>query len=230
MHLDTRQAVIVADAGMFSNNYLTDLDTQGCSYGVGARLRHFPKTLKERILEVSRYRNVKGETIKVGVFSHHGRRVVVSYSPKRARKDADDREKALTKLMRRLKNSSTPEQWLGTSGHHRFVRMVGDAPIEWDTDNIKEAEAWDGLHGVVTNLKGMSVTELFTPSHQLWQVEDSFRVTKHDLRARPIFHGTERRIRAHLRFPLWPRPVCVIWPTVWRCKNSPCRRKSSKLH
>jgi len=44
----------------------------------------------------------------------------------------------------------------------------------------------------------MPVAELFNQYRQLWQVEDSFRITKHDLRARPIFHWTERRIRAHL--------------------------------
>ena len=123
---------------------------------------------------------------------------MVSYNPKRARKDAQDRDKALTKLLRRLKNSDAPEQLLGKGGDHRFVRIVGDAHIELDTDKIKAEEAWDGLHGVVTHLTGMPVAELFNQYRQLWQVEESFRITKHDLWARPIFHWSERRIRAHL--------------------------------
>jgi len=69
-----------------------------------------------------------------------------------SRKDARDREKALTKLVRRLKKSRAPEPLLGTGGYHRFVRIVGAAHIELDTDKIKAAEAWDELHGVVTNL------------------------------------------------------------------------------
>ncbi len=197
LHPDTRQAVIVADAGMSSDRNLTDLGNRGCSHIVGARLRGFPKAVKDRVLKVNRYRNVMGETIKVGVFRHDGRRIVVSYNPKRARKDARDREKALTRLLRRLRNSDAPEQLPGKGGYHRFVRIAGDAHIELDTDRIKAEEAWDGLHGVVTRLKGMPVAELFNQYRQLWQVEESFRITKHDLRARPVFHWTERRIRAH---------------------------------
>ncbi|MCY4151738.1 MAG: hypothetical protein OXE94_05820 [Aestuariivita sp.] len=57
---------------------------------VGARLQNFPKSVKQRILEVSRYRNVTGENIKVGVFRHTEHRIVVSYSLKRDRKEAHD--------------------------------------------------------------------------------------------------------------------------------------------
>ena len=32
----------------------------------------------------------------------------------------------------------------------------------------------------------------------LWQVEESFRITKHDLKVRPIFHWTPDRVKAHL--------------------------------
>jgi len=44
----------------------------------------------------------------------------------------------------------------------------------------------------------MRVEELIHHYHGLWQVEESFRINKHDLRMRPVFHWTARRIRAHI--------------------------------
>ena len=48
-----------------------------------------------------------------------------------------------------------------------------------------------------TNLLNLSEAEILSQYHGLWQVEDCFRVSKHDLRIRPIYHWTQRRIRAH---------------------------------
>ncbi len=198
MHPETARAVIVADAGMFSKDNLAALEAQDCRFIVGARLRNLPQALTARVLGTSRYRRVAGSELKVGVFRHGGRRLVVSWSAKRARKDAHDRRRAVAKLIRRLGKSTTPKQLLGTSGYHRYVRVVGDSSLEVDEEKIRAAEHWDGLHGVVTNLRGIGVQDLFDRYRQLWQVEESFRITKHDLRVRPVFHWTDRRIRAHL--------------------------------
>ena len=85
---------------------------------------------------------------------------------------------------------------------------TSDAYIEGEEVIIKAEEAWDGWHGVVTHLKGMPVAEMFSPHRPLWKVEDSFRMIKHDQWARPIFHWTGRRIRAHLAISFMAY-VCV---------------------
>ena len=51
---------------------------------------------------------------------------------------------------------------------------------------------------VVTNLRDASVAEVMVHYHGLWQVEESFRITKHDLKMRPIWNWNENRIRAHI--------------------------------
>ena len=76
--------------------------------------------------------------------------------------------------------------------------MRGEGRWEIDPDKIAEAARWDGLHGVVANLRSMSVAELWSRYRGLWQVERGFRISKHDLKVRPIFHWTPNRIRAHL--------------------------------
>ena len=193
------QAICVADAGMFSHENLSELQANGHRYIVGARLRNLPKALKGRILNVERYRRAgAGEAGgKVGVFRHRGRRIVVSHSPKRARKDARDRQRAVRRLLKQLNKSGQPKS-LVRRGAARFVRMKGQGRWELDPDKIAEDARWDGLHGVVTNLRDVSIAELFERYRGLWRVEESFRITKHDLKVRPIYHWTPRRVRAHL--------------------------------
>ena len=73
---------------------------------------------------------------------------------------------------------------------------------------------WDRLRSVVPYLRGVGVREQFDRCRQVWQVEECFRITKHDLRARPVFHLIGRRIRA-------------TWPGAWRFRSGACRRVSS---
>jgi transposase len=57
-----------------------------------------------------------------------------------------------------------------------------------------------GLKGYVTNIAGnvMPAGEVISSYHDLWQVEASFRMSKSDLAARPMFHHTQDAIEAHL--------------------------------
>ena len=57
-------------------------------------------------------------------------------------------------------------------------------------EKLEREALWDGLHGVMTNVgeKKMEVDKILSQYHGLWQVEESFRIQKHDLRVRPVFH------------------------------------------
>ena len=66
-----------------------------------------------------------------------------------------------------------------------------------DEEAIAYDSKWDGLGGVVTNTD-LEVDELRARYRDLWLIERSFRVNKTDLRMRPVFHWTERRIHAHI--------------------------------
>ena len=61
-------------------------------------------------------------------------------------------------------------------------------------------ERLEGLKGYVTNIpvELMPAAEVIASYHSLWQVEASFRMSKTDLRARPMFHHTRDAIEAHL--------------------------------
>jgi transposase len=81
----------------------------------------------------------------------------------------------------------------------RFLKVTG-ATKELDQVTIDRARQLAGLKGYVTNLTveqmpGQAVIDAY---HDLWQVERSFRMTKSDLRARPVFHHQREAIEAHL--------------------------------
>ena len=173
-------AIHVADRGMFGEANLKDMEERNLQYIVGARLKSLPKDLKEQILDLGAYNPVGG------------------WSRKRAKKDAADRKKAVDKLVRKLGRSANPAQALSGRGFGRFVKLAGKARLEVDEDKIKEAARWDGLKGVVTNAPDMGHSELFARYRELWRVEESFRITKHDLKVRPVFHWKPDRVMAHI--------------------------------
>ncbi len=66
--------------------------------------------------------------------------------------------------------------------------------------SLARARRLVGLKGYVTNIpRGlMGPGEVIGSYHELWRVEESFRMSKTDLRARPIFARTRDAIEAHL--------------------------------
>jgi len=89
-------------------------------------------------------------------------------------------------------------------GYKNFTSGAGQLfPKKWVKKNqknqkIEEDSVWDGLKGIVTNNTSLTNEELIHQYSNLWQVEESFRITKHDLKIRPIYHWKPSRVKAHL--------------------------------
>jgi transposase len=81
----------------------------------------------------------------------------------------------------------------------RFVKVTdADPTIDWDL--VKRAQYLAGLKGYATNIDADTMTgeQVVAAYHDLYQVERSFRMTKTDLAARPVFHRLRDSIEAHL--------------------------------
>lgn len=195
------KVVFVADSGMLNDKNLHLLDKKGYEYIIGARLKNFTKELQKEILDRSQYNENSSdneEKISLCELEHDKKRLIVSYSPKRARKDAHDREKAIEKLLQKLKKNKTPKSLLSNYGYKKFLKVEGETKISIDEAKLLDQEKWDGLHGVISNSKELTAFEILDQYRGLWQVEESFRITKHDLKVRPIFHWTPSRVRSHI--------------------------------
>lgn len=133
----------------------------------------------------------------IAQFDLPGKKLVVSYSAKRARKDASDRKKAVEKLKDKLEKSKSVKSNISNNSYRKYLKIEGKSTITLDEEKIEAQSAWDGLHGVLTN-SGFSPSEVLEKYKELYHVEAAFRVTKHDLAVRPIYHWKPRRVKAHI--------------------------------
>ena len=75
--------------------------------------------------------------------------------------------------------------------------MQGEIAIEIDYEKYENDSIWDGLKGYVTNTK-LKDKEVIDNYKNLWHIEKAFRMSKTDLRIRPIYHRLKNRIEAHI--------------------------------
>jgi transposase len=198
-----KRAVIVADSGLLSKPNIELLEKERLEFILGARLRNLPEKWQDRILDNTDYQiqEKEGEVLRITTYSYtQTRRLIVSHSTKRAEKDRSDREKSIEKLRQKLEKSKKPESLISNYGYKKYLTVDGNVQVRVNEEKLEREALWDGLHGVMTNIKDsiMSAEEALSQYHGLWQVEDSFRLHKHDLRVRPIFHWTAKRIKAHM--------------------------------
>ncbi len=170
------------------------------TYIVGARIKNMNKSLKEKILNMDNYKAINDNT-KVATFPYQGKKLLVSYSDKRARKDKFEREKGIQKLRDKLEKNKSVKTHLSNQGYKKYLQLEQnsnesnknndkkscDLSIVLNEEKIEEDAVWDGLKGIVTNNLEISNEELIHQYSNLWQVEESFRITKHDLKIRPIY-------------------------------------------
>ena len=191
------RVVFVADSGLLSKDNLELLEKSKKQYIVAARLKSQPESIKKQILDKASYQ--QGDKMLFKEIALPGeRRLLVNYTEKRAKKDAYDRQKALVKMQKKMNKSKNPESFITNNSYRKYLKIENPQSVTVDQEKIRYAEQWDGLHGVITNVPNMPAKEAFEQYRGLWQIEETFRLTKHDLRVRPIYHWTPRRIHAHL--------------------------------
>lgn len=198
--------VYVADSGMFNKTNLEEFDNnKNMTYIVGARIKNMPKNIKEQVLDISTYTQMNDNT-KIKTIDYNGKKLLVTHSLQRAKKDKHERTKAIKKLQARLKSSKSVKSQLSNAGYKKYLQLESsddtktscDLSITLNEEKILEDEQWDGIKGIVTNNTTLSNEELIHQYSNLWQVEESFRITKHDLKIRPIYHWKPSRVKAHL--------------------------------
>jgi len=178
------------------------------TYIVGARIKNMSKELTKQILDMDNYKDIDDNT-KIATFDYQGKKLLVSYSKTRAKKDKFEREKGIQKLKDKLEKNKSVKSHLSNQGYKKYLQLEQttndnnkksscDLKIVLDEQKIEEDSVWDGLKGIVTNNTSLTNEELIYQYSNLWQVEESFRITKHDLKIRPIYHWKPNRVKAHL--------------------------------
>lgn len=192
--LSIDNVIVVADSGLMSTKNLEGLREEKMEYILGARLKSSKQTLKDKVLALK----LSSATQKVVELDlDDGERLVVSYSEKRAKKDAHNRERGLTRLRKSVAAGTLSKENLNNRGYNRFLKIEENVEVSVDENRVSEDEKWDGLKGYQTNTR-LSKEAVIGTYSDLWKIERAFRMSKTDLRIRPIYHRLERRIRAHI--------------------------------
>lgn len=188
--------VVVADAGMLSAGNLNALEDAGFSFIVGSRIAKAPYDLAEHFARHGNHFD-DGQILESTRVMGTGkaareRRVLYQWSLKRQKHD----EKTINAMVAKAQKITDGQAPMRKT---RFLKVSGTKK-QLDDPRIERVRQLAGLKGYVTDLtvETMSGAAVIAAYHDLWQVEASFRMTKSDLRARPIFHHQKESIEAHL--------------------------------
>jgi hypothetical protein len=193
---DVTDLVVVADAGMLSASNLNALEDAGFSFIVGSRITKAPYDLADHFARHGNY-FTDGQVLESVRDMGTGkaarpRRVVYQWKFTRESRD----NKAINAMVTKAEKVADGTRPLRRD---RFVKITGgDKGVDWAL--VERARQLAGLKGYVTNLPAatMDGAAVIAAYHDLWHVEQSFRMTKSDLRARPVFHHQRDAIEAHL--------------------------------
>ena len=82
-------------------------------------------------------------------------------------------------------------------GYNKYLKLEGEINITIDREKFEDDGKWDGLKGYLTNTV-LSKDEIIESYNHLWKIEKAFRISKNDLKLRPIYHRLHPRIEAHI--------------------------------
>lgn len=189
---DLSKPIVIADAGLLSTSNIQDLRARQYEFILGARLKNQSDQIKYQI---------RGLTLADREFSviemPDGLRLVVNYSEKRAKKDRKNRERGIKRLEKNLRKGKLTKSHINNRGYNKYLRLEGEIKIEIDYEKFEADHKWDGLKGYLTNTR-LSAKDIIENYNQLWHIEKAFRISKTDLKIRPIYHRNGSRIEAHI--------------------------------
>jgi transposase len=190
----------VGDRAMFCAANIAVLEQHGHKYIIAAKLRSIGKKMQEVIFDEENYQpTILSSTLAwVGEFDYKGQRLIVSYKKQRAIKDMNDRAKILEKLEKSIGKKGPTKKLITNQGVKKYTTTDANSKTEIDAVKVEHDAQWDGLHGVITNIKDDSAASIIARYCRLWVIEESFRINKHNLEMRPIFHWKPERIHAHI--------------------------------
>jgi len=189
---------VVADAGMIAEANLVALQAAGLSFILGARIPYLPDVVRE-------WRDKHpDEVVPDGLVltqpwpstsAEKARRIpdrVIHYQFRhdRARRTRRGIDEQVRKAERAVDGHAPVKR-------NRYIQLSGATKSVNRTLEAK-TRALAGWKGYTTNLVGQPAAFVIDAYHQLWRIEKAFRMSKHDLQARPIYHRTRDSIEAHL--------------------------------
>jgi hypothetical protein len=236
------RVVVVADKGLNTSPNICFTVPYGDGYIFSQSVRKGHKELKEYLFDENGYRQI-GEDFKIksriyprliSVTDIYGKqhqvrideKQIIFYSGEYDRKAKAEREQAVLKAHDIVKNPAKYNRAV-SYGAMKYVKnltfngvtgeLINTKELSFDYKALHEEEKYDGYYAIVTSECEKSEDEVIALYRGLWKIEESFKVTKSDLEARPVFLSREDHIQAHFL-------ICFIALTLvrvleWKLEN-----------
>ena len=189
---------VVADAGMISETNQTAVQAAGLSFILGTRIPRLPDVVREwcdahpdqdlpdgHVLTqpwpATSSEKTRGIPDRVTYYQ---------FRHDRARRTVRGIDEQVAKAQRAVDGHAAVKR-------NRFIKLSG-ATKSVDRELEAKSRALAGWKGYTTNLVTQPAEFVIGAYHQLWRIEKAFRMSKHDLQARPIYHHKRESIEAHL--------------------------------
>jgi transposase len=214
------RVIVVADKGMNTGENIAYNVIHKNGYIYSKSVRGSSKEVKDYVLDVNGYKDMGDEykfksrvvNTNIWITNAKGKKVqaeidqkqVVFYSEKYARKARKDRQKVLDKANKliKLKKGSL------NKGAYKYIKdeyldketgeiLKKGNYLYIDEDRIAEEEKYDGYYLIVSSELNMPDREIIERYKGLWKIEESFKITKSQLKSRPVYVRKKDHIEAH---------------------------------
>jgi len=210
----TTKPIVVADKGMLSSANIAYLENNGYTYILAYKIKMVDEALKDKIAntlfngdgdihtidieKVITYKDSKETKQKMTI----KQKLILTYSSKRAKKDKKTREKAIKKIEETLNKKNITKSDLKLSYYAKYLDLKNDdscvMQYKLNPTKIELDSKLDGVKGFATNDFSLKANDVIAHYQNQYDVEKAFRISKTDLRIRPIYHRLEHRIKAHI--------------------------------
>ena len=205
-----RKVIIVADKGIASKVNIKEIIDRGYSYIFAYRLKSAAGKIKSEVFS-SGYSQLQDsdESLSYKVISNKDsfytgskkvsltQKIVITYSEKRAKKDATDRDRAIEKAETLLEDFSRIKA-SNRRGAKKYIKQQADNVDYFLDEAAIEADSrFDGYYAIATNQDDLKPEDVISAYHNLYKIEESFRIMKSSLEVEPIFVWTPKRIKGH---------------------------------
>lgn len=187
---------VVADAAMISLENIEKLIEKNLSYIVGARVANLTRKKIDKISH--KLKQVDGASMRLE--TKRGL-LVCDFSSARYEKNKREMDRQIAKAEKILREGRTIKRT-------KFLKNKGRVTQFINTTLIEKTKLLLGIRGYYTNLIAETNETIINHYHNLWHVEQAFRIAKSDLAMRPIYHFKKEAIEAHILICFMALAVC----------------------
>lgn len=193
---DIHHLIVVADAAMISLDNVEKLIENNLSYIVGARVANLTRGQITKISSILS----QADGTSMRLTTKRGL-LVCDFSRERYDKDKREMDRQIAKAEKLLREKRTMKRT-------KFLKNKGKIAQVFNTALIEKTKLLLGIKGYYTNLTAETNETIINHYHNLWHVEQAFRIAKSDLAMRPIYHFKKQTIEAHLLICFMALSVC----------------------